>query len=615
MKKIDLLDLLWKPRLALTSLFSVLRGLFFMIKEDRKYLPMKEFEPDQGYPRPQMVRDSFLSLDGEWELSLSQSEDDPGRFDHRIVVPFPPQTHRSGVKEKVGDAFWYRKRFSLDPAFVKDRVLLHFEAADQVAEVYLNRHRLGRHEGGYLPFSFDITDHLKKGENELLVYIKDELSVLYPYGKQSKSPGQMWYPQISGLWKSVWMESVPKEYIRKVSCIYRERKGGVFIRVAGNSPSYGIRIFAPVMGEEAPGEETVHESSFEGRDVFVPLQDIRLWSPDTPWLYYFELTAGEDRVRAYFALRTIGIEKHGGRPRICLNHRPFYFHAVLDQGYYSDGIMTPVSYRYYEKDIRLMKELGFNALRKHLKVENARFYYDCDRLGMAVMQDMVNSGSYSYFRDTIMPTFWPLYIGHFKKDVSLHPDILQRKLFIRHSREMMEYLYCFPSVLYYTIFNEGWGQFDSDRVLSILKKKDPTRVYDSTSGWYRQKGGDIDSIHCYFHRVPVERWKKPAVISEFGGFSFALGEHSCFSSKTYGYGGFRDKNKLSDRIVRLYDEEIIPHLKDGICGSVYTQLSDVEEECNGMYSYDRAVCKVDKEKMRRMAGRLMGAYAQIERQE
>lgn len=603
--KIDIKDMLWKPRLVGDAIAGGIKGIGAK-KDSRHYLPMDEYEAESCYPRPQFARESYFSLDGEWDFSYYSKEEIPTTFPYTIQVPFPPQAKRSGLKKKVKDSFWYQKRFTLPEGFKRSRVLLHFGAVDQVARLFVNGHFVGEHEGGYLPFSFDITEYLiEKGENIIQLYCIDDLDPRYPYGKQTKTPGGMWYSQISGIWQSVWMESVPDKRCDSVRCTYRDEENEIELVIKGTAAEYDVTIALP-SGEKMQ-VKAVHGSNR------IPLSEIQLWSPENPYLYYFTIATEEDRVESYFALRTISVEKFGGRKMLCLNHRPYFFHGVLDQGYFSDGIYTPVSYRYYEKDIRIMKELGFNTLRKHIKIEPARFYYDCDRLGMVVFQDMVNNGGYSYIRDTIWPTVFPFYIGHFKNDKNIKVPRHIKSFFLRHSVETVEYLYNFPSVLYYTIFNEGWGQFDSEKVLYRIRNHDKTRIYDSASGWYKQNGAsDVESIHCYFHKVPIEKWKKPAIVSEFGGYSFMVSAHAAFRNHIFGYGSFENKRDLTRRIMEMYEEEIIPHIKDGICGAIYTQLSDVEEELNGLYTYDRKECKVIKKVMRHIALEIRKAIDAIE---
>ncbi len=596
----DFWDMLWKPRLVASSMVSGIQSTIGAKKGERKYLPMEHIGGDE-YPRPRFVRDSFFSLDGKWEIGDVVSGK-AGVFSRSAIVPYPPQASRSGTFGKMAEEFVYRRYFSLPEGFVKDTVILNFGAVDQKAEVYLNGVRLGEHEGGYLPFSFDITKALNTGgENELLVFVTDTLDKKYPYGKQASDPSGMWYQQISGIWQSVWIESVGHEHVTALT--YEWDGQGLKILVDGTADSYEMELLLPDGMKRTerllPGENSIR------------LDEPRLWSPEDPYLYSYTVRCAGDEVRSYFALRTVGIKRCGNINRIHLNGKPYFFHGVLDQGYFSDGIWTPPSSGWYERDILAMKELGFNTLRKHLKVEPERFYYDCDRLGMFVFQDMVNNGSYSYIRDTILPTLAPFYRGHRKDDRGARVEQETKDFFINHSREIIRHLKGFPSVVYYTVFNEGWGQFESDRVLDILRAEDPGKIYDSTSGWYVQNNSDVESVHVYFHKVPfLKLWKTPIIISEFGGFALRCRKHAIFEGGGYGYGEVKSSEALTDRITRTYREEILPLVRKGVCGSIYTQLADVEEEINGLYTYDRAVCKVDRVKMKELADEL---YAEFER--
>ena len=536
------------------------------------------------YPRPQMKREHWMSLNGNWKLDGGD-----------IRVPFPPQSQLSGYGKKVPEKFTYEKQFVLSEKLKGKRILLHFDAVDQIAEVSLNGKTLGTHEGGYLRFTYDVTDCVKRiGENVLKVKVTDTLSLDYPYGKQCKKRGGMWYTPVSGIWKSVWLESVPEKYIEKMKVTPDLQ--GVKVEVFGKVSSFSVSVKLPsgkVIGKTFEG--------LTGR-VEVPAEEVKHWTPDTPFLYGMMVTAGEDTVETYFALRTIEIKKVDGINRVCLNGKPVFIHGVLDQGYFPDGIYLPAEETEYEKDILRMKELGFNLLRKHIKVEPDYFYYVCDKLGMLVMQDMVNSGPYSFIKDTALPT-----LG-FKKRGDKTGFCGKRKEFFKvHVENTLEQLYNYPSIVAYTIFNEGWGQFESDYFYDYVKELDPTRVVDATSGWFAQDKNDFDSEHIYFKAIEMEPKERPMFLSECGGYSMAVDGHYYSKYNVYGYGGSDDSKKLTEDILNLYEVMVLPAASKGMCGCVYTQLSDVEDEINGLYTYDRKVCKVDKEKMMAMAKRLQEA--------
>jgi hypothetical protein len=331
----------------------------------------------------------------------------------------------------------------------------------------------------------------------------------------------------------------------------------------------------------------------QGSVTIVP-ENPHLWSPEDPHLYDFILTAGEDRIESYFAIGCLEVKRIGKYPRICLNGEPVFFHGLLDQGYWPDGIFTPATPECYADDILMMKKLGFNTLRKHIKVEPEEFYYQCDKLGMIVFQDLVNNGDYSFMRDTALPT-----AGVQKMDDrKLHTDPTTRREFIRCMHETVEQLYSHPCICYWTIFNEGWGQFDSDNMYELFKKLDDTRFVDTTSGWFRRNKSDVESLHIYFGCwFRMKKFPKPIVLSEFGGFAHSVAGHIYNPDKTYGYGTCKTQEELNRKLLELYEKHVIPEIKNGLCAAIYTQVSDVEDEINGLLTYDRKLCKLRPETM------------------
>ena len=558
-----------------------------------KYLKTP-FENDNSsnwdiYPRPNFKRDSYLCLNGEWDFSVDKcgKETKLGK----IKVPFSPETRLSGInrEKEDGEQCIYRKSFTIDGDFNKGRILLHFGAVDQICRVFVNGKFTYEHIGGYLPFSFDITDFAREGKNNLKVVVIDELNKELAYGKQRKDRGGMWYTPISGIWQTVWCESVPNDYI----------KG---IKITPSIDSVHIEVDA---GE---GEKVLSfaEKEYRFTDNFI---DIKVenpinWTPDNPHLYEFSLSYGEDKIESYFALRTVSIGENRGKSFICLNGKPILCHGLLDQGYYSDGIYLPATPKGFEFDIIEMKKLGFNMLRKHIKIEPQLFYYYCDKYGMLVFQDMVNSGKYSFFVDTALPT-----IG-VKRGITHKATPYRREMFEKDSRATIDLLYNHPSVVYYTIFNEGWGQFDADENYLALKKYDSTRIYDATSGWFWEKHSDVHSEHVYFKKLKLKSRKgRPLVLSEFGGYSCKLTRHAFNLNNTYGYSKNNTMEEFESKFVKLYDEQVIPHIKkEGLCALVYTQVSDVEDETNGLLTYDRQVLKVNPENVKAMSDRLYKAF-------
>lgn len=524
------------------------------------------------YPRPQFVRDSFICLNGEW--------------DGGVTVPFPLESEKSGYEGKVKNTYTYSRTFSVPQDFIKDRVLLHFGAVDEIAEVFVDGESVGVHFGGYLPFSFDITEYVKEkaeAEHILKVVVTDALSHVLPYGKQKKNRGGMWYTPVTGIWQSVWLESVPERYIEAVEITPSLDK--VKLDIFSESTHFFVKVTFK--------DEVISEGEYAEKYLDIPIRNPKLWTPDEPNLYNLEIKTDNDEVHTYFALRTVSVDKVDGVPRILLNGKPFFFHGVLDQGYFPEGIFTPNRESDYEEDILRLKKLGINTIRKHIKIEPACFYEACDRLGMIVFQDMVNNGKYSFIRDTAFPTIGLLKRDDTKKRVKEEV----KAVFEQHMEKTLTYLYNFPCIVYYTIFNEGWGQFDSDEMYSIVKSMDQSRIIDSTSGWFWQQKSDVDSYHVYFKPLSPVKSERPIIVSEFGGYSYKDAGHSFNRTKNYGYGKAKNIRELTDMILSLYRNEVIPAIPMGLCGTIYTQGFDVEDETNGLYTYDRKICKVVAEDM------------------
>ncbi len=536
--------------------------------------------PWEEYPRPLLKRNSFFCLNGEWDFCV-QAADGKKVFDGKITVPFPPESLLSGV-DRVFDeenTLIYRKKFTLPQGFNKGRVLLHFGAVDQIAKVYVNGELVAEHTGGYIPFSADITSVLEE-ENEITVGVKDNLSTfVLPYGKQCKNRGGMWYTPVSGIWQTVWVESVPQKYIQGV--LAEVLTSGVKFKIDGVKKA-DITVTTP------DGEIFAQT---ENGEVFVKLPNPVLWSPENPYLYDYTVKTDADEVGSYFAVRRLEIKSVDGIKRLCLNGKPYFFHGLLDQGYFSDGIFTPAAPSVYTQEIQRIKALGFNTLRKHIKIEPQIFYYECDRLGVIVWQDMVNNGDYKFLRDTALPT-----AGFIRrKDKNMHADEATRAAFLQAMEETVALLKAHPSICYWTVFNEGWGQFESEKAYHALKKLDDTRFIDTTSGWFQCGETDVDSRHVYFSKLKFKPAQKPIVLSEFGGCGFAVEGHIFNTFKSYGYGKCETRADFVKKIRQLYLKKIIPAVKNGLCASIYTQVSDVEDELNGLFTYDREVDKIKPE--------------------
>ena len=548
--------------------------------------------PWQEYPRPQFKRDSYVNLNGQWDFTAIASSDLPEAYDQQIVVPFCPESMLSlaDIGSYTGKWLFYRRTFTLPAGFRKDKVLLHIGAADQIAKIYVNHKFIGEHIGGYDSFSMDITDALEE-ENEIVIGVFDDLhDTTLPYGKQCLKRGGMWYTPVSGIWQTVWLESVPEQHIEELDIQVTLDSATITV-----TPSLSGKIL--LEGKEYP--------LVEGKATITP-ENPRLWSPDDPYLYHFSVATESDRVESYFALRTIETKEINGIPRLCLNGKPYFFHGLLDQGYWSDGIYTPASPACFAEDILKMKELGFNTLRKHIKVEPELFYYACDKLGMVVFQDMVNNGDYSFIRDTALPTF-----GIQKRnDKKMHRDENTRKAFLQGMESAVKQLKNHPCIVYWTIFNEGWGQFDGSAAYEKLKALDDSRIIDTTSGWFRGAKTDVDSRHIYF--TPWSALKpsdKPLVLSEFGGYAYAVEGHLFNTDKSYGYKSCKSQEHFQTSLSELYITKVLPAIERGLCAAIITQVSDVEDEINGMLTYDRRVCKADPEAMQQIAKALQDAFA------
>lgn len=545
--------------------------------------------PWNVYPRPQLRRTKWACLNGSWDFETAG-------WKGKIMVPFCAESLLSGFAGTIryGEDLRYGRTFSIPEDWQGMRVRLHFGAVNSSCEVRINDRVVGRHENGYLAFSFDVTDYLEASgrENRLEVIVKNDLSGQYPWGKQKEKRGGMWYTPCSGIWQTVWMEPVPEKYVEKLEINVDLEGAGIKVK----GVSEGILICEGKQYEIADGS------------VRVKPENVRTWSPEDPYLYEFTIQSGEDEVTSYFALRTISVSAGKEYARLFLNQKPYFFNGILDQGYYSDGLYTPADPALYEKDILAMKELGFNTLRKHLKIEPEQFYYDCDRLGMIVFQDMVNNGDYKFMRDTIWPTF-----GIKKEDDrKKHRDPKTREAFLQGMRGTVEQLRNHSCICYWTIFNEGWGQFEADKAYEILKQMDPSRIVDATSGWFQQSKTDVESKHLYFEKLHLgKRRHLPQVLSEFGGYVYKIPEHSFHRKDTYGYRIFKDRESFAKAFVKTYLEKIVPLARRGLSASVYTQVSDVEDETNGMLTYDRRICKLDPEETKEIETALQSAVREV----
>lgn len=550
---------------------------------------------DTVHPRPQLRRETWMDLNGKWDFAVQADEKKPEAFDRTILVPYCPESALSGIHNHFpeGSFLFYRRYVRLPEAAAGHRILLHVGAADQALTCYVNGVEIGSHTGGYTAFTMDITRAVRE-ENEILLRVRDDLTdTAFPRGKQSLTPGGMWYTPVSGIWQSVWLEWVPETYIQSLDI--RADMTEAILDTGDASLSGTVTVMAP--------EGNVTLPLTGGRAVFRP-ETPRLWSPEDPYLYEFEINTGADRVSGYFALRSWDIRNVDGIPRLCVNGKPRFFHGLLDQGYWPDGIYTPPSPDCYRQEILAMKRMGFNTLRKHIKVEPEEFYYQCDKLGMFVFQDMVSNGDYSYLKDTILPT-----LGFQRKnDRRAHPDKRSRQMFLDNMKAQVLQLKNHPCIAMWTIFNEGWGQFDATAAYHTLKALDDSRFVCSCSGWFRGGESDVFSRHIYFGQWHhLKRTDKPLVLTEFGGICLAVDGHLYNPDKSYGYQSSKDSEDYRKKLLTLYRKHILPAIPKGLCAAIYTQVSDVEEEINGLLTYDRQVTKPDAEEMRCLSDALYTA--------
>ena len=551
------------------------------------------------YPRPQMRRDNYTILNGLWDYCITKNSNHPEVYDGQIRVPFSPESVLSGVNRqlKPEEFLWYRRSLLIGHKFERRRLILHFGGVDQSCEVFINNNKVAEHLGGYLPFSIDITEEVFDGENILSLRVVDQSDTSYhSRGKQKLNNGGMFYTAQSGIWQTVWYEWVPDCYITSIKMTPNTERSEMNIQVHMNDYRPELKNKRIIGIEVWEDRKQVQNFTATGTDFLIKLDHGICWSPENPFLYELVITVGEDRVESYFALRSVELKvDEAGITRIFLNGKAYFQNGLLDQGYWPDGLYTAPSDEAMIFDIEQAKALGFNMLRKHIKIEPLRWYYHCDRIGMLVWQDMVNGGEdYNQLLVGYLPTLAPWIAGRIRDH---HYKLLGRgnaegrREWSIECRRTIEHLYNCPSIVVWVPFNEGWGQFDAKEAYTQIKELDSTRLIDHASGWFDQGIGDFESIHNYFHPLTVKYKKRAVIFSEIGGYAFYQQEHS-YSWKVYGYKIFLTEQDLNQAYQKLYREELKKLYVKGLSAVVYTQLSDVEDEVNGLFTYDRKICKV-----------------------
>ncbi len=543
----------------------------------------KEVTPEnvhREYPRPQMVRKEWTNLDGLWDYAIRPKDDaQPKEFDGKILVPFPVESALSGVMKNVGDAnrLWYHRTIDLKKNGDGNHTLLHFGAVDWHAIVYVNGKQVGEHKGGFDPFTFDITDALKDGgEQDLVVSVWDPTDKgTQPRGKQVAKPNSIWYTAVTGIWQTVWLETVPKIHITSLTITpdFDKNEISVTVQIAGaKAEETRATLFRGIDGGE---EKTA--PMLADKPLSMILQNPKPWSPDSPFLHQISVRLENgDSVDSYFAMRKISLAKdEKGINRLMLNNKPLFQYGPLDQGWWPDGLYTPPSDAALKYDVEVLKKLGCNMIRKHVKVEPDRWYYHCVQLGMLVWQDMP-SGDRN--------------IGPRDADIQRTKESIE--IYEREWKAIMDACRNHPCIVMWVPFNEGWGQFDTARIVEMTKKYDPTRLVNNASGWNDRGVGDVNDMHNYpGPGMPKVEDKRAVVLGEFGGLGLPLDGHTWLSKGNWGYRSYKNQEELT----AAYSEMIVQLrvlIGEGLCAAVYTQTTDVEIEVNGMMTYDRAIQKI-----------------------
>lgn len=544
------------------------------------------------YPRPQMIRDKWMNLNGLWEYAITPSEADPEKMDGNILVPFAVESALSGVGRAVGEneALWYEREFTVPEEWAGQRVLLNFGAVDWKAEVYVDDTFVGEHTGGYAPFSFDVTDMLAKGKkHSLKVKVTDRTDKWFqPRGKQVSQPEGIWYTAATGIWQTVWMEPVPAAHIDSYYAVADIDAGTLAVTVDA-AVGDGDVVEVVLLSDGDPVAKA------EGREVTLAVPEMRLWSPSDPYLYGLEISVlrdGEavDAVKGYTAMRKISYAADkDGHKRMLLNNEPLFQYGPLDQGWWPDGLYTAPSDEALAFDIEKTKEMGFNMIRKHVKVEPSRWYWHCDRLGMLVWQDMPSIADNS-------TNVWDNRTYENGTDTQVPDDA--KANYYKEWGEIMSAFKVFPCIVTWVPFNEAWGQFDTEEVVKFTRAQDPTRLINYASGGNFVKcSGDILDLHNYPHPEMYLYDKDYInVLGEYGGIGWPVEGHLWQPDRNWGYVQFKSADEVLDTYEK-YADMLIDLIDDGFSGAIYTQTTDVEIEVNGLMTYDRKVVKLDMERL------------------